>query len=201
MSQSAGGNGTRDHCPACAEGRKHTDTELKQFHHRRWEFEEATRDLKFTKDFNPALEATMRDRLATIDERVMAWWKRRSWGNHSLYCVKDNGEAAFQVDCAAELGVDKRRVSETMRRHAARGYLEMRGPAKFLYPVTSPRIVGPSDPKERSEEYRTFLDFWKVAHSKEFSELEVARSTVKRIRGVLRSRPQAVARSPDEIRR
>src|ERR1022692_3499921 len=176
MSQSAGGNGTRDLCPACAEDRKHADHELKQFHPKRWDFEEATRDLKFTKDFNRALEATMRDRLATIGERVMAWCKRRSWGNYSLYCVKDNSEPAFQVDCAAELGVDKRRVSETMRYYAARGYLEIRGPAKLLYPVISPRIVGPSDPEEKSEEYRTFLDF-----------CEVARSTVKHIREVQRS--------------
>ena len=58
---------------------------------------------------------------------------------------------------------------------------------KLLYPVISPRLVGPSDPKEKSEEYRTFLDSLKVAHSTEFSELEVARSTVKRIREVQRS--------------
>jgi hypothetical protein len=186
MSQTAG-SGKRDRCPACAEGRKHTDPELKQYHSKRWEFEEATRGLNFTKDFNPALEAIMRDRLATSGERVMAWCKRSAWGKHSLYCIKDNGEPAFQVDCATELRIDKRRVSDTIRYYAARGYLEMRGPAKLLYPVISPRLVGPSNLEEKSEEYRMFLESWKVAHSTEFSELEVALSTVKRIREVLLS--------------
>jgi hypothetical protein len=77
----------RARCPACTSlaPRKHTDDELKQFHPIRWEFEEATRKLKFTKDFNPALEATMRDSLATIGERILAWIKRRAWGNYCLH--------------------------------------------------------------------------------------------------------------------
>src|SRR5580700_60227 len=103
-----GGYGKRARCPACtsSDRRKHSDDELKQFHPERWEFEEATRELKFTKDFNPSLEAVMRDSVATIVERILAWIKRRAWGNYHLYCVKDNGEPAFQVDCAAELNVN-----------------------------------------------------------------------------------------------
>jgi len=182
-----GSYGKRVRCPACtaADRRKHTDDELKQFHPERWEFEEATRELKFTKDFNPALEAIMHDPLASIGERVLAWIKRQAWGNFHLDCVKDNGEPAFQVDCAAGLGVDKRRVCGAMKHLVARGYVEMRGTAKQLFPVIRPRSDGPPpDPGEKSGEYRTFLENWKVAHSTDFSELEVARSTVARIRKV-----------------
>jgi len=130
MSENAGVKGKPDRCQR-AEDRKHTAPEQKQFHPERWEFEEATRELNFTKDFNLALEAIMRDRLATIGERVMAWCKRRAWGNYRLYWVKDNGEPAFQVDCAAELGLDKRRVSDAMRYYVARGYLKMPRPAIY----------------------------------------------------------------------
>jgi hypothetical protein len=189
MSEGAS-NGNRARCPACAsrDRRKHTDDELKQFHPGRWQFEEATRELHFTKDFNPALEAIMRDSRASIGERVLAWTKRQAWGNFYLYCVKDNGEPVFQVDCAAELGVDKRRVCGAVKHLVARGYIEMRGTAKLLFPVIRPHLDGPPrDASEKSAEYQTFLQDWRVAHSADFSELEVARSTVARIRKVLLS--------------
>lgn len=155
---------------------------------RRAEFEEATVGITFTKDFNVALEAVMYDPLETIAARVLAWVKRKSWGNNCLFCVQDpNGDLAFQVDCAKNLNVDKRRVSAAMRYFIQRGYIEMRGTAKVVYPVVSPVLAKPPDKDEKSGEYRTFLQDWKVSHSTDFQELEVACSTVKRLRKVLLS--------------
>jgi len=152
---------------------------------RRAEFEDATQEVSFTKDFNASLEAVMRDPLETIGTRVMAWIKRKSWGNNCLYCVKSpNGEEAFQVDCAKDLGIDKRRVSATVSYYERRGYLERRGSAKIIYPRLAPLLAQPPDPNEKSAEYRTFYESWKVSHSLDFQEEEAARSTVKRIRQV-----------------
>lgn len=47
-------------------------------------YEEATKDLFFTKDFNTALEAVIPDPLSTWAERYMAWLKRWSWGEYAL---------------------------------------------------------------------------------------------------------------------
>jgi TolA-binding protein len=48
-------------------------------------YEEQTKGLLFTKDFGTALEAIMRDELATVGQRFLAWLKRYSWGEYSLY--------------------------------------------------------------------------------------------------------------------
>jgi hypothetical protein len=151
----------------------------------RGEYETKTKGLIFTKDFQSRQEAVMGDRLATIGERVMAWILRRSWGEYVLYAIKDDGQPAFQVDCARELRVDKRRVAAAVDYYKSRGYLEVRG--KLLYPVISPVLASPPPNDKKSGEYRTFLEQWKVAHSADFEELKVARSTVKRITKVLLS--------------
>jgi hypothetical protein len=151
------------------------------------DFERATRDLYYTKDFNDSLAAIMGDRLATIAERVLAWIKRYSWGCHSLYCiVPDTTVKKFQADCARELGVDKRRVSAAVSYLERRGYVKVRG--KVLYPVPSP-VLGaqPNAGSEKSDEFRSFYEDWKVAHSTDIAEMEVANSTVKRIKKVLLS--------------
>jgi hypothetical protein len=160
-----------------------TDEELRRFHPDRWEFEEATRELHFTKDFNSAVEAVMRDPMATIGERVLAWIKRRAWGNFSLYCVSASGAPPlYQADCATELDIDKRRISDAISYYVARGYVEMRGTAKMLYPLISPSLTAPpAGPAKKSGEYRTFLQLWQTAHSAEFADLKSARDTVLRI--------------------
>jgi len=166
------------------------------FRERRGAFESATAGITFTKDFNPALEAVMYDPLETIASRVLAWIKRTSWGNQSLYCIRPRNDSdkdgrlmswteAFQVDCARDLGIDKRRVSAAMSYFVRRGYAEMRGTAKMIYPIVSPVLADPPNKDEKSAEYRTFLQDWKVSHSTDFQELEVACSTVKRLRKVL----------------
>src|SRR5215471_942478 len=186
----------RIQCPACAKDKKHSDNEI-EFYHPQWhEFRQATKGLSFTSDFNTALEAQMRDSLATIGERVLAWLKRKSWGNRSLYCVSEfDGDPLYQVDCAAELKIDKRSVSKACAYLEKRGYLERRGRSKMLYPCISPALDGPDSGDgtksegnlKKSPEWATFLEEWKVACSTDFHELEVARSTVERIRKVVRS--------------
>lgn len=161
---------------------------IKDFNARRSEFEAATRGVSFTKDFNPSLEALMNDPLETYVARVFAWTKRKAWGNQCLYCVNSDGSPAFQVDCVRELKIAKYTVCKAVNYLVRRGYLEMRGTAKVLYPVISP---DPANTQTKGEDikklpaYATFLEDWKVAHSSDFAELEVARSTVERIRKVI----------------
>ena len=151
----------------------------------RAEYDKATRGLIFTKDFQTRQEALMHDPLATIGERVMAWVLRWSWGEFRLYAIKVDGQPAHQRDCAEQLKIDKRRVADAVGYLKSRGYLENRG--KLLYPTISPVLASPPPIEEKSGEYRTFIESWKVAHSTDFDELEVARSTVKRITKVLLS--------------
>jgi hypothetical protein len=152
----------------------------------RAEYETKTKGLIFTKDFQTRQEALMRDPLATVGERVMAWILRRAWGEYALYAIRDDGTPALQIDCARDLKIDKRRVSAAVDYLKGRGYL-LDIPGKKLYPSISPVLVSPPEKSEKSAEYRTFLQSWKVAHSTDFEELEVARSTVKRITKVLLS--------------
>jgi hypothetical protein len=149
-------------------------------------YHKATDHLLFTKDFNTALEAWRDDPLETPAARLLAWVKRSSWGRWSLYCVDEAGKPAYQVNAAADLHLDKRRVSDTVDYLVKRGYIGKDG--KVLYPVISPvpaDIPFRSDPK--SEEHGLFLEQWKVAHSTDFHEFEVARSLVKTYRKVLLS--------------
>jgi hypothetical protein len=170
-------------CPACVAKRDHDDAEIQRYHPRRWEYQQATRNLGFTKDFNSALEALMRDPMATYDERVMAWSRRYSWGNYHLYCVRHGAsdEPIYQVDCAADLGIKPQRVSEVMQYRVARGYLELRGKAKVIFPVISPVLTQP-DKTKKSGEYRTFLEMWQLAHAVESEELNAALATVARLK-------------------
>ena len=151
----------------------------------RAEYESATRGLIFTKDFQTRQEALMHDPLATVGERVMAWILRRSWGEYVLYAIRDDGEPAFQRDCAKDLGIDKKAVSHAVAYYQRRGYLENQ--PKKLYPVISPVLGGPPKKVVRSSDFLQFINDWKVAHSSDFHELEVARSTVERIRKVILS--------------
>jgi len=151
----------------------------------RAEYETKTKGLIFTKDFQSRQEALMHDPLATVGERVMAWILRRSWGEYVLYAMREDGEPAYQRDCARELKLDKVRVSRAVAYYQQRGYLEDR--PKLLYPVISPVLTAP-DPKDKKlQEYATFLEDWKVANSSNFEALEVARSTIEEIRKVILS--------------
>ena len=79
----------------------------------RAEYDQATRGLLFTKDFQTRQEALMHDEMATIGERVMAWIVRRSWGECSLYALCENGEPAYQRDCVNDLGNTTRKPFPT----------------------------------------------------------------------------------------
>ena len=153
---------------------------------RRREFEEATRGLTFTKDFNASIEALMHDRMESMSSRVLAWIKRRAWGSQCLYCIKEDGSPAYQVDCAAELQIDKRRVSSTVLYLVRGGYVELRGSSKIMYPVVSPVPAEKQTKSERkSSTYRTFLQIWKVQHVEDFAEYEVHVAAVKSFQKVL----------------
>jgi hypothetical protein len=145
------------------------------------EYEAKTKGLAFTKDFLSRQEALMRDPMATVGERVMAWILRRSWGEFRLYAIKSDGEAAFQVDCARELGIGKRRVSAAVSYYQKRGYLETH--PKKLYPIISPALASPQK-VPYSPDFLQFMEEWKVAYSSDFEEEKVLSSRLKEIRKV-----------------
>ena len=156
-------------------------------------FDEATRGITFTKDFNSAVEALIVDPLATYGQRFLAWLKRRSWGNYRLYAVTEDGDIATQADAERELGVDKRIISNLVRFYERRGYLYREG--KAMYPVLSPQFDPNFQKVTRSSDFLEFMESWKVTHSTDFQELEVARSTVERLRKVILSEYQKSQRA------
>jgi hypothetical protein len=151
---------------------------------RRKAFDDATRGLNFTKDFTSAQEAIMGDPMATNGERFLAWLKRRAWGNYSLYAIRADGQPAYQRDAAADLKIDKRNLTNVVGYLKNRGYLRTEG--KLLFPVIAPELSIP-EKVARSYDFSKFIEQWKVAHSNDFQALEVARSTVERIRKVILS--------------
>lgn len=152
----------------------------------RAEYEAATKDRPFTKDFNAALEALINDPAETIAQRVLAWLKLRAWGNFRLYAVNKDGTPAFQSDCALDLKLKKQLVSKAVAYWKLRGYLDCKG--KLLYPVISPSPPAlPEKSPKKSPEWVTFLQLWQVTHSVDFAALEEARSVVKRLRKVMLS--------------
>lgn len=144
------------------------------------EYEERTAKLYFTKKFNTALEALMRDRLAPAAERILAWIERYSWGEYSLFAIGQDGLPKYQRDIELELGIVKQTVSKTVKYLQQRGYLEDQG--KLLIPIVEPVLAGPPEGNPRL--WEAFLDQWKVAHSTDFAEWEVSRANVKRFRAV-----------------
>ena len=135
--------------------------------------------LTFTKDFTVAILAVMNDELAPPAQRVLAWAKFRAWGKQRLYCVRDDGQPAFQKDCAQELNLHKSTVSKTYAYLEMRGYVQLEG--KLLYPALSPELIQPPDRKvSDSETFASYLEVWKVANSATFDEWQVADATAKR---------------------
>jgi hypothetical protein len=163
------------------------------------EYKQATDSLFFTKHFNKALDAIIQDELNTTGHRFLAWLERNSWGENALYAIGVDGKPLFQVDAAATLGVSESRISHVVSYYVARGIV--RTEAKKLYLVISPKLGPPPEKLRESATFSQFLEEWKVANSSNFQELEVARSTVKRIRKVVlsdyknwrASRPKAAA--------
>lgn len=143
---------------------------------------------------NTELEATMNDRILPIVTRVKAWIIRKSRGNLCLYCVNDDRNPAYQVDCAKELGLSEPTVSKTMKFLEQRGHLDRRGPAKILYSVLEP-VLGPDPVKHANDPaYQDFFENWKVASQASFEEMEtalaakkVAESTIKKIKKLIES--------------
>ena len=151
----------------------------------RAEYQAETAGLIFSKDFQSRQDAVIHDTLATVGERYMAWILRYSWGEYSLYAIAPDGEPLHQRDFCALTGIEKQRVSAAHAYYKQRGYL--RDSSKLLYPVISPRLQPPPEKVTRSADFLQFVENWKVTHSADFEALEVARSTVKKIRQVLLS--------------
>lgn len=149
------------------------------------EYERATKDLLFTKDFNSRLDVFVHDPLATANERIMAYILRRASGEYALFAIKDDGTPLLQRDVEIDLVIDKRVVSKVVAYNQFRGYLEDH--PKLLTPVIGPKLDARPLPPETSKEWAEFVENWKVAHSTDFERLTVARSTVKEIRKVMRS--------------
>jgi hypothetical protein len=147
------------------------------------DFKQQTSELDYTPHFNTALEAVMHDRLATAGERILAWIHRNSWGRGKFHAVTETGKVAWQSDCAADLRIDKRRVSKVVKYLIHRGYLL--DEQKLLYPVISPQIGSQPKVAGAGDFFTNFLPEWKVAHSTDFAELEVSRSNVVRIRKMM----------------
>jgi hypothetical protein len=148
------------------------------------DFAAATEDLRFTKQFWETQAAIMDDVLATAFDRVSAWIYRFSWGEFALFCMGADGTPMYQVHCAKHLKLSKQTVSKTVVYLQARGYLQPH--AKRLIPAIKPVLSVPKK-GEKSREYEDFVEGWKVANSADFERLEVARSTVREIRKVIRS--------------
>ncbi len=153
------------------------------------EYEEATQGLGFSKEFHTHNAAVMRDVLEAAGPRFLAWLRRNAWGEYSLFAIGPDGEPLTQADAARDLGISKSRISHVVAYYEARGLVECKG--KVLYPVISPGLFPPPEKVADSRNFSKFLEHWKVAHSSDFHELEVARSTVKRIRKVLLSHYKA----------
>jgi len=146
-------------------------------------FDAATGGRLFTKDFHSALEAVMADEEATASQRVLAWIKRRSWGNYSLHCIEEEtGKPALARDCCRELQLDKTRVSHSIADYELRGYVRTEG--RLIFPEIEPRKKKEGPKVADSRNFSEFMAWWKVADSRNFSELEVARSQVKRLQKV-----------------
>lgn len=162
----------------------------------RGEYEEATQGLRFTKDFNTHLEAVMRDPLATYAERYLAWLKRYSWGEWSLYAIGIDGEPMTQRHAANDLGIDERRISKVVDYYERRGYLYKQG--KRQYPVLAPQLGPLPEKLPHSPEFLEFFENWKLAYSTEFSARELHRSELKRINKLLLS---CYKKSPEYARK
>lgn len=152
------------------------------------EWERETHQVLFSKVFNTFLEAIMRDTLESLGVRFLAWLERYSWGSYSLYAIGEDGMPKYQVDCLRDLGLDpkasKSRLSHVVHYYQQRGYLSS-AHGKKLVLLVSPVLAGLTPREVRGKEYQLFLEEWKVAHSTEWEDLEVARTTVRRIGKVI----------------
>jgi len=138
----------------------------------------------FTRRWNEELEAVMSDRLSSNVQRITAWAQRWSWGEYSLFAIGRDGHPRYQVDCRAELGLTKQAVSNTVSYLQKRGYWE--DLPKLIRPVIAP-VLGPLPVLADPEEYKAFVESWKVVHSADFERMEVARDVYWSIKKVLLS--------------
>lgn len=145
------------------------------------DFQRQTSGLSVTPDFNTRLEQEMRDPLATFGQRVLAWIKRYSWGNGSLWAIHEKtGRVRLQRDCVKELGINKRRVSQVVRYYVQRGYLIDH--PKLLYLIPSPILKSPIQKSPRDADFSKtvkFMDTWKVSCSTDFESYERAKVSEK----------------------
>jgi len=147
------------------------------------EYERVTEFQTFSKDFNTALDALMRDELASPAQRVLAYIKRYSWGEYSLWAIGADGHPLYQKHCGERLGLKKRVISKAVAYLQERGYLVKQ--PKLLYPVIAPQLTAPDPQTKKSKAYATFLDNWKVANAGDFQRWEDARAVDKHFKKVV----------------
>lgn len=137
----------------------------------------------FVRHFQEHIDAIIRDQLETAGTRILMWIIRYAWGEYALFAMDHaTGFPKHQVDCARELGLKKTTVSNAVAYLQRRGYLADH--AKLLIPIIAPTLTGPNEEDGTTQQWRGFCESWKVAHSTEFAELEVAEAVAKRIRKV-----------------
>ena len=85
---------------------------------------------KYTMDFNTSMEAIMSDTSAAPRERVLAWIKRKSWGNlDELAIDRVGGRPLRQMDCAEELKLSRPHISRAITLLVRRGLVPRGRPA------------------------------------------------------------------------
>jgi hypothetical protein len=157
------------------------------------EFTSTTDGRLFAKEFRTSQEAIMRDALETNGARVLAWIKRRSWGNFCLYCVDDAGQPVFQADCATDLGLNAGSVSKIVSYYVARGHVARSGVAKILSPVVDPQIGPAPDVVDSDLAFQAFYENWKVSAGALFQEYEAAIATRKESDAIIRKIRKVIA--------
>ena len=144
---------------------------------------------RFTKHFNTAIDAVIRDKSGYSDCRVLAWYIRRSWGNFSDCAVDDEtGQIALtQRDCTRDLGLSKSAVSRSVQRLESKFRLQMRG--REGYPVVDPIAAAQAAnvPKadyvgDNERSFGEYFSNWLRENPAEAEAFTEAQQTVYRIR-------------------
>jgi hypothetical protein len=136
----------------------------------------------FSGEFNEVLVMRLRDSEESDDSRVYAWLVLQAWGNFSDWPVDASGNELRQTACARDTGMDRRRVSEAIRRLVDRSYVELQGRRIMLLDGAKKRrrlseTSGQTTPKS----FKTFKRFWLSEHPDKAEELAKAKQALNAI--------------------
>jgi len=146
---------------------------------------------EFTPDFNPRLEAVMRNG-KTAKERYWAWIKRYSWGQHEVYCCAGtrNGEHGpdpeplNQKDASEAINTSEKTISLLTRAAIREGTLQADAKGRIV-PVAEPGEIVHVDP-EPNESWAADSSRWRAHFPLRFERREELRAVVAAARPELR---------------